>query len=186
VQVRHFSDKIEEAAKKDYKINKGDRIAGVLTFGASLTGAAISISSFSKNFGNNLIYHVGGLASGIIYVAADNYMKRKINQLKKDHKYYEYGLNKDKFSEDMYYEEHKDFKIIENAYEIGRPLLSAALPPFGFLSAPIFLYTSLVLDRKKYNTIKKSFEIGDQIDTMIENESTEQDINSYLDGLINA
>jgi len=179
MKVKDFSKEIVKAAvnNAEGKTFSRSKVGLLAVITSSLSGPSIEI------FGNPL-YHLSGLLTYIPNRISDVYSTYQLAKLSEDPRFKEYGLEK------IVYEETSSFlpkqltrKDVLNkkhvAFNVLGGILSTAFPPVGYglvASAP-FVYENNTTF-KRY--LEKSFEIGDDVNQMIEKGLTKGDIKYYL------
>jgi len=181
MEVKDFSQKIRLVAQENCKgkpIKK--RYSAAVLFTGTTVGGLTTIEMLG-----NPIYHASGLLSHIVSRIADKYSSYQFAKLFEDPRFNEYGFEKCWYETSPIYSRHPSrremlfnkFAIIS---EIGVGIGSTIIPFVGhaaLASAPLIYENNWA----ESNSLKKAFEIGDDVKLMIETGLKEEDINQYLE-----
>jgi hypothetical protein len=183
MEVKEFSKQIVLAA---YENAKGRTFPNYVD--ALIVGIGTVVSDFlTIRLLGNPIYHASGALAYMANRIPDIHITYKNIKLSEDPRFKEYGIGKHCREANPTLPEHPSRKDILNikqiALQVGFGILSTIYPPLGHGHSALspFLYESNSTIKK---SIEKAFEIGDDVKLMIETGLKREDVNMYLNLLI--
>jgi len=187
MEVNDFSDKIYDAAKNNTKGRTFGDITRYLAGVGVIATEVFAINHFREALLLNPVYYGSGAGSFIASSAIDDYISDKTFELFNDPRFKEYGFKKHWEEANGTLPLHPTKKQgsskAQKALKAVGTVISTVIPPIGhtMLALSTLAYENNYTVNKR---IGKGLEIGDEVDRMIKDGKSEDDINIYLESLI--
>lgn len=153
-----------------------------------VSAASFGVSYLAtRDFFGNPMYHLSGPITYIAGRVADRYSTYRASKLFEDPRFRDYGLDNEWHESNSSLPLHPSRKDLSNKKTLLTEIalgVGTAIAPFAGYALGVGGIIVSENNRAVFNQIKKGLEIGDQVEKMISEGSTDEDIRRYLSSLI--